>query len=273
MFLQQLQDDAEPTLRHRDLERPPHRPGRHARRARARSADHRTCTDGRDASVPVRTRRAGARPAPAPPRLDPVPRRAAARRRRRDRRVVVRRGPVHHHADDPAGRAQRDVAEAALERVGLEATFGDAYSENVPVGAVVATEPGPGERILSGATVLRPTVEGPGALHVPDVAARRRTRPRRILGDQPISKSSATDRGLRRSRRARALVVGTDPAMGTEVKRDAEITLRGEQRPRGIPDSHGRGRDARRRRSRSRPTGASPRSWSQRSSTTPSRLA
>ena len=98
LFLQQLQDDAEPTVRHPDLERPrqssgdtlvvPRPVGDPGLAPGAATA----VQTGPGEPVPVRRR--------TPARMDPVRRRAAARCRRRDRRLVVRRRPLHHHADD-----------------------------------------------------------------------------------------------------------------------------------------------------------------------------
>ncbi|MFC6694456.1 Stk1 family PASTA domain-containing Ser/Thr kinase [Nocardioides daphniae] len=65
----------------------------------------------------------------------------------------------------------RAEATAALEQAGLEVEVGDpSYSEDVPVDDVVATDPGPGDRVLPGETVTLSLSQGPERYDVPKLA-------------------------------------------------------------------------------------------------------
>ncbi len=62
-------------------------------------------------------------------------------------------------------------AVAALESAGLEGEVGDpAFSETVPPGQVVSTDPAPGDRVLDGGTVTLAISQGPERYEVPAVA-------------------------------------------------------------------------------------------------------
>ncbi|MCW3156865.1 Stk1 family PASTA domain-containing Ser/Thr kinase [Micropruina sonneratiae] len=58
-------------------------------------------------------------------------------------------------------------AQDAAERAGLQISFGNEYSEDVPVGLVTRTEPGAGERIVHGGTVQAFLSKGPQRFNVP----------------------------------------------------------------------------------------------------------
>ncbi|MGH3342509.1 MAG: Stk1 family PASTA domain-containing Ser/Thr kinase, partial [Carbonactinosporaceae bacterium] len=60
-------------------------------------------------------------------------------------------------------------AVAILERAGLAAEFDREYSETVPKGRVIETDPGPGERIISGETVSVMLSRGPERYPVPEL--------------------------------------------------------------------------------------------------------
>ena len=119
--------------------------------------------------------------------------------------------------------AARADAEAALQRVGLEADFTPAYSETVAVGGVVRTDPGPGERILTGATVQVDLSKGPERYEVPDVTNITPEQAANLLDDQPLVLAGQV---LDYSETVPAgLVIRTEPAAFESVKRDTEIRL------------------------------------------------
>jgi serine/threonine-protein kinase len=115
------------------------------------------------------------------------------------------------------------AAADALERAGLEASFGRAFSETVPVGAVVMTDPGPGERVVSGGTVRVDLSKGPERFEVPDVAGSTPDQAARIIDDQPLELKGQID--AYHPNVALGLVIRTMPSSGERVPRDAEITL------------------------------------------------
>ncbi|WP_239021809.1 Stk1 family PASTA domain-containing Ser/Thr kinase [Nocardioides jishulii] len=65
----------------------------------------------------------------------------------------------------------RAAAVEALEAAGLEVEVGDpSYSEDVPVDDVVSTDPGPGDRVLPGDTVVLSLSRGPERYDVPKLS-------------------------------------------------------------------------------------------------------
>jgi len=63
----------------------------------------------------------------------------------------------------------RAEAEQVGERVGLRLQFDQAYSESVPKGAVITTEPGPGTRVADGSAIEAVLSRGPERYPVPPV--------------------------------------------------------------------------------------------------------
>ena len=127
------------------------------------------------------------------------------------RRLLVRLGPLHRDARSPG--AHQQAAVAKLEHAGLDAELGDpAFSETVPKGEVVATDPGPGAKVLHHGTVTVTMSLGKERFAVPKVA--------RLTVDQ------AQDALLEAASRLRqvdpestpsapkGMVLGTDPAAG-----------------------------------------------------------
>ncbi len=221
IFLQQLQDDAEPTVRHVDLER--RRPALGDTLVVPRPAEH----SHDHAAVPTNE-------PPAAVHQPPV-------RRKRRRRgwilflVVLLLGAMAASGawwfaegrftttpTIPTGSA-RATAGDTLEQVGLEARFVDAFSETVAPGTVVATDPEPGVRILSGGSVTVKLSVGPERYAVPDVAGSTPEQAAKIIDGQPLllkGQIDAYDPDV-----AAGLVIKTMPSADEQVKRDAAITL------------------------------------------------
>jgi beta-lactam-binding protein with PASTA domain/serine/threonine protein kinase len=132
-------------------------------------------------------------------------------------------------------------ARAKVQEIGL--TFkvkGEGYSETVPKGAVVSTDPTAGSRILKDGTVRAVISRGPERHSVPSVKGRTLDTAQRMLQDaklsygQPVLKYSET---VRKGR-----VIASDPKPGTELRRDAAVDLvvsRG-PRPIKVPDFTGK---------------------------------
>jgi beta-lactam-binding protein with PASTA domain/tRNA A-37 threonylcarbamoyl transferase component Bud32 len=218
IFLQQLEADVEPTVRHHDLEALRPGPG-----------------DTLVAPRPV----LGGRQDPSLPPLPDANMPLVVRRRRRRGwilfLVVLLLGAAAAtgawwYADGrftttpviQTGAAQA-TALAALERVGLEADITPIYSESVAVGAVVKTDPGPGERVLSGGTVRVDVSKGPERYEVPDVATLTPVQAAALLDDQPLV--LAGQRLAYSETIPSGQVIGTEPAAHVSVKRDTEIML------------------------------------------------
>ena len=222
IFLRQLQDDDEPTLRHHDLGAAP-RP--HAG----------------DTLVVPRSAVAGPGPrqpesaAPPPAVGEPLP---ARRRRRRGWILLVvvlllgaaaatgawwyAEGRFTTMPTIQVGAAQA-VAETTLDRAGLEARFSDAYSETVPIGAVISTDPAAGERILSGGSVLVHLSMGPERYEVPDLANMTPTQAAALLEDRHLVLGGQTT-GYSETIPI-GHVISSEPAAHERVKPDTEVRL------------------------------------------------
>jgi serine/threonine-protein kinase len=107
----------------------------------------------------------------------------------------------------------------------LHLTFaGDAFSENVKAGEVVSTDPAPGHRVAKHGTITVVLSKGPERFPVPSVSGKSVADAKAALakanlavaGDQKHDYSDSVPVGS---------VMGTDPAAGTDLKRDAVVTL------------------------------------------------
>lgn len=136
--------------------------------------------------------------------------------------LVISDGPTLREVPDVLG---ADAAEAAerLTEAGFTPVEGPTeHHEEIPAGAVIATDPAPGDQLPTGGTVTLTISEGPAPRTVPDLA-----------GSDP---DEAADRLAGLGLRARiteafdddvpaGVVIGTDPPAGTEVPRDTEVTV------------------------------------------------
>ncbi len=77
-------------------------------------------------------------------------------------------GPGAYTRVPPVVGSSADDAVAAFDAAGLEHTREDAFDPDVPEGEVVATDPGPGERVRKDGTVTFTVSRGPDLVAVPD---------------------------------------------------------------------------------------------------------
>ena len=148
---------------------------------------------------PGAARRAGRAPGSPPRRRRGGPRRgpillllalllvAGARRRR----LVVRLGALHLHSRR-ARHGRRSRGRESSRRAGLDVELGDpAYSETVPAGRVVATDPAAGARVLDGGTVTLVGLARQGAVRRPDAEGQDRGPGTGRAARQPTSPSAS----------------------------------------------------------------------------------
>lgn len=112
------------------------------------------------------------RPAPAAPRAGDPARGPPAPGGRRVRRLVLVRG--RWTTTPTLARLTQSDAQAHVLKAGLTVTFEREYSEDVPVGQVIRTDPGAGGRILEDGTVLAFPARGPERYPVPNLVGARR---------------------------------------------------------------------------------------------------
>jgi len=115
-------------------------------------------------------------------------------------------------------------ATETLEDAGLDVEVGeDAYSETVPAGRVLATDPGAGERVLDGGTVTLTLSLGKERYEVPKL--------RGLSEDQAQDKLTATNLefgesiGKYSETVPEGTVLGSDPAKGTTLQPDTVVDL------------------------------------------------
>jgi len=121
------------------------------------------------------------------------------------------------------GMSQED-AEAKLAAAGLDVDYEDpAYSETVPAGMVLASDPSPGSRVLDDGTVTLTLSLGKERYDVPKLkgktvdAAQYALQDLKLVPDETIEKYSETV--------PKGRVIGTDPKAGTTLKPGAAVDL------------------------------------------------
>ena len=136
------------------------------------------------------------------------------------------------------------AAVAQLDGSGLAAEVGDpVYSESVPAGQVLSTDPEPGARVLDGGTVTLVLSAGPERYPVPETqglgldAAQDALLGARLAYGKAVERFSETVPA--------GVVMASDPAVGTSLKPDASVDLvvsRG-RKPLNVRDYTGRSAD------------------------------
>lgn len=184
-------------------------------------------------------RRTGAKP-PAPTR--PA---AAARRRRARRRtaivvvVILLLGLLtgwgawylavgrYHQIPDVVGQQQSAATNLLVDKgFKVDKDVERQFSETVPAGSVIATDPSTGSHVLGGKLVTLVLSKGPERYKVPTVAGQPADSAAAALGaafkstDIKVVRSDKSDDKIPRGN-----AVGTDPVAGTEIKRDQVVTL------------------------------------------------
>ena len=116
---------------------------------------------------------------------------------------------------------------AAVERVeaaGLGATVGDPeYSETVPVGQVVSTDPAPTERVLKDGTVVIHLSRGPERYDVPKLRGMTEDEARAELEGTKLAYGSSSQEY--HDTVPEGSVIRSSPAAGTTLKPDAVVDL------------------------------------------------
>jgi serine/threonine-protein kinase len=119
---------------------------------------------------------------------------------------------------------EESTATAKLESAGLETRVGEAgYSETVPAGSVLSTDPGPGDRVLDGGTVTLSLSLGPERYDVPKLKG--------MTEDQAQDALAATNLGFGGTTTTwsetvpEGQVIRTSPKAGTTLKPGASVEL------------------------------------------------
>jgi eukaryotic-like serine/threonine-protein kinase len=117
----------------------------------------------------------------------------------------------------------KSAALARLDKAGLEAHVSQAFSESIPVGRVISTDPANGKRIRGGGTVGVTLSKGPERIAVPKVAGLSAAK-----AEDALRRAGLTV-GTRKSEFStevpRGRVIRTDPATGGKLEPRAAVSL------------------------------------------------
>jgi serine/threonine-protein kinase len=131
--------------------------------------------------------------------------------------LVVSQGPRPRVVPPSAGQTLEQVC-ADLAAVQLECERGEAFSDTVPAGQVIGTDPGAGEEVSRGSTVRVLVSQGPRLIPVPEVRGMDVLEASQTLEDAGFTVTGVRGSPFRQVR-------GTDPAAGTRVERGTGIVL------------------------------------------------
>jgi len=132
-------------------------------------------------------------------------------------------------------------AREKVEAAGLSFEIGDrTFSETVTAGAVVGTDPSPGTNVLKDGTVVATVSRGPERYQVPVLRGTTLAEAEEALDGANLALGGVTERF--HASVADGVVLRSDPAVGTELRRDAAVDLVVSKGPRPIkvPDFTGK---------------------------------
>jgi serine/threonine protein kinase/beta-lactam-binding protein with PASTA domain len=137
---------------------------------------------------------------------------------------------------------RRDDAEQVAQRAGLDLRVDEAYSESVPPGAVISTQPGPGAKIVDGGQIDAVVSRGPDRSPVPTVVGLSRAAATAALENARLgigAVSQVWDEEV-----AAGTVVGAGVQAGARVKPDTAVSLTVSRGPRPVAVADWTGKDA-----------------------------
>jgi eukaryotic-like serine/threonine-protein kinase len=117
-----------------------------------------------------------------------------------------------------------EQAREKVEAAGLGFEVGGReFSETVTAGSVISTDPAPGTNILKDGTVVATVSRGPERYEVPVLRGMTLEEAESVLEENNLVVGGVTERYHERV--AEGVVLRSDPAQGTELKRDAAVDL------------------------------------------------
>jgi serine/threonine-protein kinase len=138
--------------------------------------------------------------------------------------LFVSRGPQLVRVEDVSGRPSAD-AEAALTDQGLRiGKVIEEYSDDIPAGTVVRTEPAAGTQRPKGSAVALVVSRGEEPLDVPDVRGRPQADAEQALRDAGFTPAVSDERRFDDEVPAGS-VVAQDPGGGQRLPRDGTVTI------------------------------------------------
>ena len=130
--------------------------------------------------------------------------------------LFVSSGPAPRTIPDVVGGSFEDAA-AALERLQLSATRAEEFSDTVPAGEVIRTEPRSGQQVARGTAVKVVVSKGPDLVVVPDVIG--------MTLDEALGVLEGAGFQVEAEGPPRGRVFESDPGSGARVKRGSTVTI------------------------------------------------
>ena len=185
------------------------------------------------------------------PAAEPLP---GTRRRRRGRRLAVvlavlalgaatawwfLAGPGSFTRIPQVSGRSLTAAGDALTQAGLRPATAQVFSDTVPAGRVVRTEPPVGRRVRHGSTVTIDLSKGPQLFDVPQVTGRTEAEARKLLAQVHLTAGSVDSTYDDHARAGR--VIRSEPPAGTALRRGqpVDLTISRGPRPIEVPDLRG----------------------------------
>ncbi len=138
---------------------------------------------------------------------------------------------------------QESAAVAKLDRAGLEAEIGDpAYSESVPEGEVLRTDPAPGERVLDGGTVTVVLSLGQERYEVPKLRGLTEDEAQDAVAARNLEFGESTGRWS--DTVETGTVMASDPGRGTSLKPGTVVDIVLSKGPKPVTLRDWTGKDA-----------------------------
>jgi serine/threonine-protein kinase len=138
-------------------------------------------------------------------------------------------------------RMSQGDARSTLQDAGLAMEISQtSFSETVPQGYVISTEPGPGDRVLDDGTVEAIVSKGPERYDVPDLTGMSESEAITALGERNLD--AVVTRRVWSEQHAEGQVMSFAPRPGTELKRGDPVTMVVSKGPEPIrvPDYEGK---------------------------------
>jgi len=132
--------------------------------------------------------------------------------------LVVSDGPKPRIVPDIPASGDPAALSAAIEKIGLNATTVQTYSDTVPVGQIIGVNPGAGASVPRGSTVTISVSQGPRPIIVPDVKGMSVTDAANALAAAGLTVSGTQGSPL-------AKASGTNPAAGASVKKGTAVVI------------------------------------------------
>ena len=131
--------------------------------------------------------------------------------------LVVSAGPAPRTVPDLAGKTV-DQARAELGKVGLGAEVTERFSNSVPRGQIIGTDPGAGASVARGRTITLVVSKGPDLVQVPDIVGRALDEANRILEEAGLVPGDVTGP-------SKGKPFTTEPEPGAQVARNTKVDI------------------------------------------------